>query len=666
VSVEGTPFGRYRLIELLGRGGMGEVWRAYDTAIGRVVALKVLPAHLANDQTFDQRFRREARAAASLDEPHIVPIHDFGEIDGRLYVTMRLIEGRDMQAVLTHGPLEPARAVSIIEQVASALHAAHRIGLVHRDVKPSNILVAEDDFAYLIDFGIARTIGEAGLTGTGNVIGTWAYLAPERLSHGHIEPRADIYALTCVLHECLTGSQPFPANSLEQTIAAHMSMPPPRPSALRNDLPAQLDSVIATGMAKDPGQRYATTRELAKAARAAITDPVPFGRGGAPYGAPVGVPYGGHPVQPYQPIPGGPPPNAPTQFGPPPGPHGPMPPGPVPPYLPPTGPVGNRRYRSIAIAAVLAVVTVIAIVVGVVLATGGEDSKSASTHPTSTEPGNSGSFTGVYRVDLGPETSATGKALDSSTRTGTFQIRSTCRKTGCVATALVKDAPVLQQTMVFDEVGASWLAVGISNETPQTPSGLRKNCKEGQLQEIWEAITLQPKPDGTLSGQYTATNQHLCSTTRPVTFTRTGDVELNGLPDPANQPARVSSPAEGLRGRYHRTVTWPDNRPPNNDDFEVKTDCLRAGDRCMSYFHGPKGADPLLFADGKWTESANNDYDCTPTVRAHNVSHSEFSLPQQPQNPITLLTGHGHSDVAPGTTCSGSLDFQTKYDRTGD
>ena len=273
--VEGTPFGRYRLIELLGRGGMGEVWRAHDSDTDRVVAIKLLPAHLSADEDFQRRFRREAHAAAGLNSPHVIPIHHYGDIDGRLYVDMRLIEGRDLQEVLADGPLEPARAVRIIEQVAEALHAAHQVGLLHRDIKPSNILLDHNDFAYLIDFGIARALDETRMTKTGGTIGTFAYIAPERLALGADEDaRADIYSLACVLYECLTGSPPFPGGTTAQLMYAHAHTPPPQPSTSQPNVPAQFDEVIATGMAKDPDQRYATTVELANAAHDAITTPL--------------------------------------------------------------------------------------------------------------------------------------------------------------------------------------------------------------------------------------------------------------------------------------------------------------------------------------------------------------------------------------------------------
>jgi serine/threonine protein kinase, bacterial len=227
--VDEVAFGRYRLIEPLGRGGMGEVWRAHDTAIDRIVALKRLLPHFTEDQAYEQRFRREARAAARLDDPHVVPIYDVGEIDGRLYVTMRLIKGRDLQTLLDSGPLEPQRAVGIVGQVAAALRAAHKD---------------------LIDFGIARATGETGITSTGSTIGTWAYMAPERFKTGTADARADVYALTCVLYQCLTTNPPFPNRNLEQIAAAHMFLPPPKPSTLQHSLSAEMDQVIATGMAK--------------------------------------------------------------------------------------------------------------------------------------------------------------------------------------------------------------------------------------------------------------------------------------------------------------------------------------------------------------------------------------------------------------------------------
>lgn len=274
-GVEGTAFGRYQLIELLGRGGMGEVWRAFDTGTDRHVAIKVLPAQLAHDSEFEARFRREANLAAGLDSPHIVPIYDYGEIDDRLFVAMRLVKGHNLAAALASGPMAPERAVAIVEQVAKALRAAHSAGLVHRDVKPANILIDEFGDAYLIDFGIARAVADTGMTGTGTTIGTWAYMAPERFRGEPLGAAVDVYALSCVLYECLTGTVPFPGTDVASVASGHLFTPSPRPSLVISGLPSGLDQVIAVGLAKDPAHRYPGTYELAVAARAALTHPVP-------------------------------------------------------------------------------------------------------------------------------------------------------------------------------------------------------------------------------------------------------------------------------------------------------------------------------------------------------------------------------------------------------
>lgn len=278
---------------------MGQVYRAYDASTDRVVALKVLPANLAEDLEFQQRFRREARIAASLNDPHIVPIHSYGEIDGRLYVDMRLIEGRDLVDYITEngGRLSPERAVAVIEQVASALDSAHAAGLIHRDIKPKNVLVTTArDFVYLIDFGIARSTADTALTQTGHTMGTVAYMAPERF-RGTTDHRADVYSLACVLQECLTGKRPFAGESLEEQLNAHLTIPPPRPSATAPGVPTELDAVVARGMAKDIEHRYQSVMELAAAARAALTGPA-GGPAPAPPSPPAPPPNSKPPAQP--------------------------------------------------------------------------------------------------------------------------------------------------------------------------------------------------------------------------------------------------------------------------------------------------------------------------------------------------------------------------------
>ena len=292
-------FGPYRLDGLLGRGGMGDVFRAFDTEHNRVVALKLLPEHLSADADFRARFRQEAETVATLRDPHVVPIHRYGEIDGRLYLDMRLVDGEDLGAVLAReGPLDPARAVAVVEQVAAALDSAHDDGLVHRDVKPSNVLLTEPraglpEFVYLVDFGLARSVTAhaMSLTGTGQAIGTLAYMAPERFADAPVDRRTDIYALTCVLYECLTGRKPFDGESTASVVHGHLQRMPPRPSERREGLPPELDSVVVRGMAKRPDDRFPRASDLAAAARAALTGARP-------------APHAPHPPAPRSPLDG--------------------------------------------------------------------------------------------------------------------------------------------------------------------------------------------------------------------------------------------------------------------------------------------------------------------------------------------------------------------------
>jgi serine/threonine kinase PknH len=275
-----SQLGPYRLESLIGQGAMAQVYRAVDTARDRVVALKLLPPQLAVDSQFRTRFQSEAALAARLREPHIVPIHDYGEIDGRLFIDMRLVEGTDLARLLAQqGPLSAERAVNLVIQIAAALDAAHAAGLAHRDIKPSNILLTNTDnstaneFVYVADFGLARlaTDGASSLTMTGATVGSLGYMAPERFTGGHGDHRADIYSLGCLLYETLTGHRPFLAQGIPAIIHAHLNQPPPQPSQDRPELPAALDSVIARAMAKNPNDRYPSAGALAAAARATVS-----------------------------------------------------------------------------------------------------------------------------------------------------------------------------------------------------------------------------------------------------------------------------------------------------------------------------------------------------------------------------------------------------------
>ncbi|MGB9304715.1 MAG: protein kinase [Mycobacterium sp.] len=269
-SLVDETFGKYQINRLLGKGGMGEVYEAFDTDKGRRVALKLLPDQYSDDEGFRTRFLRESRAAAILQEPHVIPIHDWGEIDHKLYIDMRLVNGKTLHDMLKTGPLEPERATDIIRQIAAALDAAHAEGLIHRDVKPQNIIVTPDDFAYLVDFGIAEARGDTHLTKTGYQVGSWDYMAPERFGDQEATPAVDIYSLACVLYEALTGGKPFPGHS-DQVIAGHVSSPPPQPSLVNARVPASFDGVIARGMAKHPDDRYGSAGALGRAAKRALS-----------------------------------------------------------------------------------------------------------------------------------------------------------------------------------------------------------------------------------------------------------------------------------------------------------------------------------------------------------------------------------------------------------
>ena len=271
----GSAFAGHRVDGVAGRGGMGVVYRATDLMLGRRVALKLMAPGVAADPTFRARFLSECRLAASIDHPHAVDVFHAGEERGLLYITMRYVDGTDLRAILRERPrLEPDRALRFVEHVAGALDDAHRRGLVHRDVKPGNVLVAwrdDEEQAYLADFGLTKErAGASDLTGTGLAIGTADYIAPEQAQGREIDGRADTYALACVLFQCLAGVVPYESDSDLEKVWAHVHEPPPSLIEVRPDLPPALGRVLAGGMAKEPGDRPATSGQFARAALAAM------------------------------------------------------------------------------------------------------------------------------------------------------------------------------------------------------------------------------------------------------------------------------------------------------------------------------------------------------------------------------------------------------------
>jgi streptogramin lyase len=277
----GGVVGGYRIESLIGRGGMASVYLAEDGRLKRKVALKILSPELAGDDAFRRRFVDESERLASVDHPNIIPVYEAGQDDGHLFIAMRYVESTDLtELIASEGHLSPERAVSIVTQVAGALDAAHAKGLVHRDVKPANVLVAVgssgdgSDHAYLSDFGLTkRTQETSGLTRTGSFMGTIDYVAPEQISGTSVDGRTDQYALACVLFQCLTGRTPYPREDDAAVLYSHLSEPPPSVTATDPSLPPAIDAVLAKGMAKELDDRYANCLEFARAARSALVDP---------------------------------------------------------------------------------------------------------------------------------------------------------------------------------------------------------------------------------------------------------------------------------------------------------------------------------------------------------------------------------------------------------
>src|SRR3954453_91305 len=267
----GTQFGAYRIESVAGQGGMGVVYRATQLGLDRAVALKVITPAFANDEEFRARFQRESRLAASIENPNVIPGYESGKQGGTLFLAMRYVDGPDLKSLLSReGRLEPIRAARFVAQIANALDAAHAAGLVHRDVKPANALLASQDHVYLTDFGLTkRAASGSAMTKTGQMVGTVDYVAPEQVEGTSVDARTDVYSLACVYYHLLTGRVPFDKPTEMAKLYAHVHENPPRASEVVPGVPGAIDDVIWRGMAKEPSKRYLSAGDLGRAALAA-------------------------------------------------------------------------------------------------------------------------------------------------------------------------------------------------------------------------------------------------------------------------------------------------------------------------------------------------------------------------------------------------------------
>jgi hypothetical protein len=454
-----------------------------------------------------------------------------------------------------------------------------------------------------------------------------------------------------VLYECLTGQQPFPGNTLEQVAIGHLFTPPPSPSEKSRTLPTALDQVIATGLAKQPADRYPTAIEMAAAAKQVITE-ASRPHANRPIPAPVSAGSPGSTIWPQQAWAPPPADSHASQFAATPlsAPNLYVSPAPLNPKRP------GRRH-GVLVGALVFIVTLIAAggVVAVVELTKDEE---PSAGPPSAAA-SVGDFTGTYRADYGPGTDLEDKPVPNApATTSNWAVRSTCGASGCAATAANVSGigMALLSNLTFDQLGGAWVAVGLASA----------QCGDAPA-EVWVVLTLQPHPDGTLSGEtIRASTNGACAAKRTVKFTRTGDPDLNKVPDPAVLPPRSVTPADALRGSYRQTTTFANGNVVAGKTLTANTYCLRTGDRCMSLFHGPDGVVTLMFSDDKWTRNEQGTASCPAGGTAHVIITAEYPMPAQLDDPIALLTGRGSQSVAGGGACTGGGDFEDKFERTGD
>lgn len=608
----GQVFAGYTILRVLGSGGMGRVYLASHPRLPREDALKVLPTEVTADAQYRERFEREAELAAGLSHPHIVAIHDRGEYEGQFWISMEYVPGTDVARLLReqfpHGmPVE--EAMEIVTAVASALDYAHHRGLLHRDVKPANILVTDSAGQprriFLADFGIARRVDDAaGLTTARMAVGTAAYAAPEQLMAGSVDGRADQYALACTAFHLLAGSPPYSGPNLAVVIGQHVSATPPSIGGHRPELTG-VDPVFTAALDKNPAGRFNSCGEFAEELRRRLDAAQ---------------------ANPQQT-------SDPTVL--------------APQWVKPSAARRVGRRPAVLVAALAGVVLLVTAGVVATLKLTGSHRPAAPASPV----------TGTYRAEFGLTMALDDvpEAGSPPALTGTYGMRSVCRPAGCVMTASRLGGETAgQPTMVFDQIGAAWVAVAVAPDT----------CRAATA-EFWQVLTLRPRPDGGFDGEYTATAANACATKRTVSLTRAGDGDVKTVADPGAQPPRVASPAQGLRGRYRVTRTFANGLPQQQLNTAVRTECLRTADRCMSYFHEASADQPLVFADGRWTWNVDADVTCPHSGgTARMKSSGQYPLPQPPGDPIAKLTGRAHQEQS--APCELSTDFDETFTRTGD